>query len=101
MKDLSSKENKDRLETINSMLFAIPVLERSIRGWRRWIGNLSLMSQFTLEELANIEESLQTQVQSFVEYDVTVTGKWQAKFPQIPRSRGIEGVQETRRGLIV
>ena len=91
---LSSKEKKDRLEIINSILFALNILGRSLRGWRFWVGNLSLMSKFTLEELAEIEEALHKQIQPFVEYDVKVTKRWKNKYPQIPfpsrRRRGEE-----------
>ena len=101
MDELSLTENKDRLETIKSIIFAVTILERSIDGWKHWIGSLSLMSQFTLEELTEIEATLKKHIQSFVEYDIEATKKWQAKFPQIPRPRRDEGVEETRRGLVV
>ena len=101
MNELSSKEKKDRLETINSIIFAINVLERSIRGWKHWIGNLTLMSQFTVEELTEIEEALNKQIQPFVEYDIESTKRWKDTFPQIPRPRRGAGEEETRRGMFV
>lgn len=104
MKELSSKDKKDRLEVINSMLFTLNILERSVQGWRAWVGNLSLMSQFTLEELTEIEKALKNQTQSFIEYDVEATKKWMGKFPQVrvPQRRGLE--EEARgesRGMYV
>ena len=99
MNELSSNEKKDRLETINSIIFAINVLDRSISGWKRWLGNLMSMSQFTAEELNEIEETLNKQIQPFVEYDIEVTKRWKDKFPQIPRRRRGEREEEIRRGM--
>lgn len=95
LNELTSKEKKDRLETISSIIFAINVLERSVRGWKRWVGNLSLMSQFTGEELAQIEEDLEKQIQVFVKYDIEVTKRWNNKFPRIPRSRNRRGLNQS------
>ena len=81
MNDLSTKEKKDRLEIINSIIFALNVLERSLWGWKQLVWNLSLMSEFTSEELGEIEQSLNKQIQPFVEYDVEVTKRWKDKFP--------------------
>ena len=85
MNELSSKAEKDRLETINSIIFALNVLERSIYGWKLWVGNLSLMSEFTSEELVEIEQSLKQQIQPFVEYDMMATQKWIDKLPPVPK----------------
>ena len=85
MNELSSKEKKDRLETLNSIIFALNVLERSIYGWKLWLGNLSLMTEFTSEELEEIEQSLKKQIQPFVEYDIQATQKWIDKLPPVPK----------------
>ena len=55
---MSSKEKRDRLDVVNSMLFTLNILERSLNGWRLWIRNLSLMSRFTLEELSEMLTAL-------------------------------------------
>ena len=81
MKALSAKEERDRLEVVGSMLFILDVMERSLNGWRQWIRNLSLMSQFTLEELVEIQRSLEKQIQPFIEYDIEASKKWMEKFP--------------------
>ncbi len=98
MKELSSKEQRDRLEVINSLLFTLNILERSIQGWRAWIGNLSVMSQFTIEELMEIEKALGKQTETIIEYDVEATRKWMDKFPHVhvperrePGEEGHEG----------
>jgi hypothetical protein len=103
MKTLSSKEQRDRLEIINSILFALTILERSLNGWKLWVRNLSLMSQFELDELMDIEKALGKQIQPFIEYDVEATKKWKSKFPQqvrrlVPRPRR---EAEESRGLYV
>jgi len=83
MKELSSKEKRDRLEVVSSMLFTLDILERSLHGWRVWITNLSFMSQFTLEELVEMEMALEKQIHPFIEYDIEASKKWMDKFPQI------------------
>ena len=102
MKEMNSKEKRDRLEIVNSMLFNLDILERSLHGWRLWIRNLSLMSQFTAEELAEIEMALEKQIQPFVEYDIEASKKWRDKFPQfqiVPRKPSEE--EESGRGMYV
>ena len=83
MKELSSKEKRDRLEIVNSVLFSLDLLERSLHGWRLWVRNLSLMSQFTAEELEEIESALEKHIQAFIEYDIEASKKWREKFPQV------------------
>ena len=98
MKTLSSKEKRDRLEIINSILLALNMLERSLGGWRFWVRNLSLMSQFSSEELAEIEEALEKHVRPLIEYDIEATKRWTKKIPQItgPQERR-SGNEETQR----
>jgi len=96
MKELSSKEKRDRLEIVNSMLFIFDILERSLHGWRVWVRNLSLMSQFTLEELAELEMALEKQIQPFIEYDIEASKRWMDKFPQVPVVRRRVGEEEGR-----
>ncbi len=92
MEALSSKEKRDRLEVINSILLSLNVLERSLGGWKFWVRNLSLMAHFSLEELAEIEETLEKHVKPFIEYDIAVTERWKDKFPRVkvpnPKRRG-------------
>ncbi len=83
MKELSSKGKRDRLEIVNAILFNLDMLERSLRGWRLWVRNLSLMSQFKAEELEEIEIALEKQIQTFIEYDIEASKKWKEKFPQM------------------
>ena len=95
-------EKKDRLEVINSIVFALNAMERSLHGWKLWVRNLPLMSRFTLEELTEIEEALDKQIRPFIEYDVEATKRWNDKFPRIrvvPRRRRRE--EEEARGMYV
>jgi hypothetical protein len=101
MKKLSSKEKRDRLEIINSILLNLDILERSLRGWKVWVKNLSLMSHFTGEELKEIETSLEKQIQPFIEYDIEATRKWQSKFPQIQIVPRRTEQKEKTRGMYV
>ena len=95
MKALAAKEERDRLEVVGSMLFILDVMERSLTGWKQWIGNLSLMSQYTLEELVEMQRSLEKQIQPLIEYDIEASKKWMEKFPRVQagprRMRGEEG----------
>jgi len=83
MKVLSAKEERDRLEVVSSMLFTLDVMERSLNGWKQWIGNLSLMSQYTLEELVEMQRSLEKQIQPLIEYDIEASKKWKEKLTRV------------------
>ena len=83
MKALAAKEERDRLEVVGSMCFILEVMERSLNGWKQWISNLSLMSQYTLEELVEMQRSLEKQIQPLIEYDIEASKKWMEKFPRV------------------
>jgi len=91
MKELTSKKERDRLEVINSIILSLNGLERSVHGWRSWIRNLSIMSQFSLEELKGIDETLQKQVEPIIKYDMEATKRWEDKFPRRTRRRTRKG----------
>ena len=98
MKELSSKEKRDRLEIVNSMLFTLDILERSLHGWRLWVMNLSLMSQFTFEELVEMEIALERQIQPFIEYDIEASKRLSGKQVRVFSGRIRE---EEGRGMYV
>ena len=81
LRALQSKTGKDRLELIKAMFFILNTLDRSMKGWRSWIQNLEFMSRFTEEELRELEEGLNMSAQAFVQYDMDITKKYQAKMP--------------------
>jgi len=58
MEKYASKQDRDRLELINTMLFTLHALNQSVHGWQKWIQNLSFMSKFSVNELQEIEAGL-------------------------------------------
>jgi len=101
MKALSAKEERDRLEVVSSMLFTLDVMDRSLNGWKQWIRNLSLMSQYTLEELVEMQRSLEKQIQPLIEYDIETSKKWMEKFPRVQVVSRRMREEEEGRGMYV
>lgn len=97
---LSTKKERDRLEIISSMILALNALDRSVHGWRSWIGSLRLMSRFTENELREMEESLVKIVRDFVEYDVAVTQKHKDKITRINIARRKRDVRRSQRHIV-
>jgi len=91
--ELASKKEEDRLEMVNTMMFVLNSMDRSLHGWRSWIQNLSLMSKFTEEELRQMREGLLQKAQEFINYDMQITEKHKDKIPSIVvvRKRSEEG----------
>ena len=93
LEELASKKGEDRLELVNSMIFTLNTIDRSIQGWRSWIQNLQLMSKFTEEELRDMKEGLIKGARDFIEYDIQVSEEHREKIPGIVVARrpGEEG----------
>ena len=85
MEERTAKQDRDRLELINSMLFSLHALSQSVHGWQKWIHNLSFMSKFSINELQEMEAGLVATVRTFIEYDLDVTKRHEHKIPQIRR----------------
>ncbi len=83
----SAKTEKDRLETVHSMILALNAVDRSLHGWRSWVGSLRLMSRFTEDELRAMEAGLIERVRAFVEYDLEVTQKHKDKISSVSVTR--------------
>jgi hypothetical protein len=83
MEEITAKQDRDRLELINSMLFSLHALNQSVHGWQQWIQNLNFMSQFSVNELQEMEAGLVSTVRKFIEYDLDVTKRHEHKIPQI------------------
>jgi len=79
----ASEEGKDRLKVVNSILFSLNAVERSISGWMSWAGNMNIISRFDLGELQEIDEALRQQTKTILEYDMKATDRWKDKFPTI------------------
>ncbi|RLI37194.1 hypothetical protein DRO55_01910 [Candidatus Bathyarchaeota archaeon] len=73
MKRLSDKKNKDRLDIVQSMRFALYALHRSLIGWMNWVNNPDIMATFNYEELEEMNKKITSFVEDFIKYDVEVT----------------------------
>ncbi len=87
MEQLSAKKGRDRLEIITSMILALNALDRSVHGWRSWVGSLRLMSRFTEDELREMEACLVKVAQDCVKHDIAVTQQHKDKIPRITAVR--------------
>jgi hypothetical protein len=65
------------------MFFILNTLERSMKGWWSWIRNLDFMARFSEDELRELEDGLNENAQAFIQYDMDVTKKYQAKMPTV------------------
>ena len=95
-----SKTERDRLEVVSSMMLALNALDRSVHGWRSWVGSLRLMSRFTEDELKAMEAGLLKRVRAFVEYDIEVTKKHRDKIPRIDVARRRRAVGRDQRHVV-
>jgi hypothetical protein len=77
------KPDKDRLEAITAILHVLNAVDRSLHGWRRWVQNLGFMAKFNVDELREMEQGLTKVGHAFIEYDLDITKRHQAKIPQI------------------
>ena len=59
------------------------------------------MSQFTFEELVEMEIALERQIQPFIEYDIEASKRWSGKFPQVRVFPGRVRGEEEGRGMYV
>lgn len=101
LEKLSSKKAKDRLEVVNSMIFSLNALERSIHGWKSWVLSLPLMSKFTEEELKAMDDGLRKRIHSFINYDIEITKKHKEKIPKITIIRRKNNEREDASGIYV
>jgi hypothetical protein len=69
----NEKKNKDRLDLVNSSLFMLSALQRSMLGWIDWFNKANVMAMFSKEELEKINEKLSEFARSFIEYDLEIT----------------------------
>jgi hypothetical protein len=99
LRELKSKPDKDRLEIISSIFFILNTLERSVKGWRRWIENLDFMARFSEEELSELEDGLFETGQAFLQYDIDLTKKYQEKTPTVEATIPTQRTKVDTRGL--
>ncbi len=72
-------EGQDRLDMVRTIRFTILALQRSVTGWMQWADNPDIMSQFSLDELVEINKNLAKLVSAFVNYDAKITGSQEEK----------------------
>ena len=74
LKHLENTEGKDRLDLVRSLRFVLNMLQRSLVGWMQWLNNPDIMSIFSQRELESMTKELSMFSQSFVKYDMEMTG---------------------------
>ena len=73
MRKFSEKKDKDRLDLVQSMRFALYALHRSLLGWMNWVNNPDIMAAFKKEELDEMNKRITEFTEAFIKYDVEVT----------------------------
>ena len=73
LRRLSEKKDKDRLDIVQSMRFALYALQRSLLGWVNWVNNPDIMASFSLQELEEMNKKITSFVEDFLKYDVEIT----------------------------
>lgn len=101
MEEITAKQDRDRLELINSMLFSLHALNQSVHGWQKWIQNLNFMSKFSVDELQEMEAGLVSTVRTFIEYDLDVTKRHENKIPQIQHRAEEKKNEDNSTGIYV
>ncbi len=72
---MEHSQDGDRLNLMQSMLFSLQAMHRSLLGWLQWVGNPNIMAKFSAEELGEMNAILKEQTKSFLEFDIKVTEK--------------------------
>jgi hypothetical protein len=73
IRELSEKEDKDRLEQLRSIKISLSFLINSLSGWTIWVNNPNAMANFSEKELEEIERQLASFATAFIEYDIKTT----------------------------
>lgn len=73
LKKLNSTKDRDRLELVRSMRFALKALEMSLAGWKGWVSNPDIMTQFTKKEIEEMSKKLSDFTRTFIKYDIEMT----------------------------
>ena len=96
IKKSAKVEGQDRLDIVRTIRFTILALQRSVTGWMQWADNPDIMSQFSLDELAEINKNLADLVCAFVDYDAKITGSQEKKIEKKIRKESIKNPHEAR-----
>ena len=96
IKKSAKVEGHDRLDLVRTIRFTLIALQRSVTGWMQWADNPSIMAQFSLDELTEINKNLSDLVCAFVDYDANITGSQEKKIEKKIRNENIKDPQETK-----
>jgi len=94
IKNSTKANGQDRLDMVRTIRFTILALQRSVTGWMQWADNPDIMSQFSLEELMEINKNLANLVCNFVDYDAKITGSQEQKIEKKIRKDAIKKPQK-------
>ncbi|MCS7119870.1 MAG: DUF2153 family protein [Nitrososphaerota archaeon] len=83
----SEKKDKDRLDLVQSMRFALYALHRSLLGWLNWVNNPDIMASFNREELEEMNKKLTEFIEEFIKYDIQVTERGAEKNLAMQKAR--------------
>jgi len=75
IRKFSAENDKDRLDLVQSMMFSLHALHRSLLGWMEWVNNPDVMTSFEKEELDEMSKRITEFTESFIKYDLEVTKK--------------------------
>jgi hypothetical protein len=73
IRESSAEKDKDRLDLVQSMMFSLHALHRSLQGWIDWVNNPDIVSAFNKEELDEMTKKITEFTEAFIKYDVEVT----------------------------
>ena len=81
--EVASKKGEDRLELVNSMVFALIAINRSIGGWMSWMQSLDFMSRFSEDELKEMKQGFIKEARGFIQYNTEVSIKYKDKASEL------------------
>jgi hypothetical protein len=96
IKKLEDVEGRDRLDMVRVIRFTLHALQRSVSGWLQWADNPDIMTNFSLEELLEINKNLAKLTRSFVEYDAEITSITEKDITAKERDAQRELMERTR-----
>lgn len=98
LKMIDEFPRKDRLDVVAVVLLELTALNGSIHGWRSWMRNLPLMSRFTIDEIREIDKTLNKLTHAFIEYDIEATKKYHDKLPKFHIPKMVKPTRRKVRG---
>jgi hypothetical protein len=72
---MEEDKDRDRLELVRSIRFALGALGQSLAGWMQWVNNPDIISMFSQDELVRMNKSIMDFAKSFIEYDIKMTNE--------------------------